>query len=143
MFCAPACLCVCVSTHSTASVRSIYSGCRVRTLSPMASASVATTKSSYLNQKANRVTSMASPPPRRISSQSPSANLPDVGSRVGFSSRSPSRQSGVSMYRRCLLFLLNPETNPQFPFCETAYESRSRVRWPPWPHRLDSGHSKV
>lgn len=79
---------------------------------------------------------------RRTSFQTPQASN-TVGRRVGPSSHSPNRSSGVTLYRRCLLFLLNAETNPEFPFCQAAYEAHSRIRWPPWPHRLDSGHPKV
>ena len=112
----------------------------------MAAARVASsskTTTSYFNQQQppTRVT-MGSPPPRRISNfQSPSATSSAVGRSV--SSRSPSRHSGVALYRRCLLFLLNAEVTPEFPFCEQVYQAHSRIRWPPWPHRLDPGHPKV
>jgi hypothetical protein len=89
---------------------------------------------------------MASSTSRRISS-SPSATATTttspIGRRADHSARSPSRQSGPVLYRRRLLFLLNAETTPEFPFCEEAYQARSRIHWPPWPHRLDSGHPKV
>jgi len=49
----------------------------------------------------------------------------------------------TGLFRRRLLFLLNQESAPDFPFCEAAYEARSRIRWPPWPHRLDPGYRKV
>lgn len=95
---------------------------------------------SYLNQQ--QTNRMSSPTmSRRTNSQTPTAA--SVGRRVVHTSRSPSRQPGVSSYRRQILFLLNPETNPEFPFCEASYQAHSSIRWPPWPHRLDSGHPKV
>ena len=54
-----------------------------------------------------------------------------------------SSMAPTGLFRRRLLFLLNQESAPDFPFCEAAYEARSRIRWPPWPHRLDPGHRKV
>lgn len=54
-----------------------------------------------------------------------------------------SSMAPIGLFRRRLLFLLNQESAPDFPFCEAAYEARSRIRWPPWPHRLDPGHRKV
>lgn len=109
----------------------------------MASARVASPKSSYLNSPSkNRVTS--SPTSRRTATPTPSAatSPATAGRRVNSSARSPVRQSNALIYRRCLLFLLNAETSPTFPFCEETYQARSRIRWPPWPHRLDSGHAK-
>ena len=100
----------------------------------MAAASVASfSKSSYLNGRVHR-----SSPPRARSNQaastSPSRKTADLSGR---SCAEP------SLFSRSILFLLNDEVAPEFPFREASYESRSRIRWPPWPVGLDAGHRKV
>ena len=54
-----------------------------------------------------------------------------------------SLSSAPTVFRRKIIFLLNQDTGPVFPFNERAQNARSHLRWPPWPHRLDNGHRKV
>ena len=54
-----------------------------------------------------------------------------------------SLSSAPTVFRRKIIFLLNQDTGPVFPFNERAQNGRSHLRWPPWPHRLDNGHRKV
>lgn len=54
--------------------------------------------------------------------------------------RSSSTPSGpTTAFCRTLFFPTLAETAPQFPFCEAAYLAHAQIRWPPWPHRLDTG----
>ena len=52
--------------------------------------------------------------------------------------RAPSA-ADATVFQRRILFLLDPDTDPVFPFCQAAQNARCRYRWPPWPHRLDAG----
>lgn len=97
----------------------------------MASARVASPpKSSYLGSRVS---------PTRTSRVTSSTGR----SEAGRYEQSLSSSSTTGLFSRSLFFLLDSESSPGFPFCEEAYRARSRIRWPPWPHRLDEGRPKV
>ncbi len=92
----------------------------------MAAASVAS-RYGFNSQSSGRTAT------RRVSpSVLGSSSVPSGGRR---SSSTPA----VTSFCRRLVFPSLAEPAPEFPFCEAAYLAHSEIRWPPWPHRLDSG----
>lgn len=92
----------------------------------MAAASVAS-RYGFNSQSSGRTAT------RRVSpSVLGSSSVPSGGRR---SSSTPA----VTSFCRRIVFPSLAEPAPEFPFCEAAYLAHSEIRWPPWPHRLDSG----